>query len=410
MIKDQSKQFKAPKTIAGFPVSDGQKECSQDENSRGIALLIAIFMTAMLLLFMSDMIVNSTVEVKLAAANRDNVKAEYVAKSGLNLAAFLVATDFAIDITMYELQGEKYIPSDGPQDIWGILNGFPIGGDTVELVEAFREGFDLSKVSDDKVLSKLQELDGQFSLVISDEMSKININYCAVGQGIKCSAMLLALMSCPAESEFLESKKVVAKEMIGYIRDWADTDSNAEAASGSSSESDPYADRDPRVFPKNAYFDTIDELKLIPGWDDEIHEIFSPYLTVYPMPTQTAQQSDLYLNVNSTERALLACLLPKSALECAESAAGYFENMSEMPGANSPESVRNILSRFFCESRTDTTKQYVWRSDVYRINVSATVGDQTRTISAVVKRGPPDELSGRDNINDSIRFLDWKML
>ena len=400
MIKDGRKKFKVPKTIAGFPVSDDAKEHAPEEKSKGIALLIAIFMTAMLLLFMSDMIVNSTVEVKLAAANRDNVKAEYVAKSGLNLATFLIATDFAIDITMHELQGNKYIPSDSGQDIWALLNGFPIGGDTVELVEAFREGFDLSKLSDDRVLSKLKELDGQFSLVVSDEMSKININYCAVGQGIKCSTMLLALMSCPAESSFLEEKKVVAKEIVAHIRDWADTDSNVEEASGASSETDPYADREPKVFPKNAYFDTIDELKLIPGWDDEIHEVFSPYLTVYPIPSQTAQQSEVYLNLNSADRSLLACLLPKSALECAESAAGYFENLSEMPGANSPETVRNVLSRFFCESRNESVKQFTYRSDVYRINISATVGDQTRTINAVVQRGPPDEISGRDNIND----------
>jgi type II secretory pathway component PulK len=419
MMKDRFKTFKAPKTIAGFPVSDGETGSAPEEKSKGIALLIAIFMTAMLLLFMSDMIVNSTVEVKLAAANRDNVKAEYVAKSGVNLASFLIAVDFAIDLYQFEISSNpnlpnlpnlSILPADGPQDPWGYLNGFPIGGDSAELINTFQEGFDLSKLSDDKVLSKLKDLDGQFTLVVSDEMSKINVNYCAVGQGIKCTTMLLALMSCPAESDYLENKKLVAKEIVAHIRDWADTDSNVELASGASSESDPYADRDPKVFPKNAYFDTIEELKLIPGWDDDLHEIFSPYLTVYPMPSQTARQSDLNVNFNSADRSLLACLLPKSATDCAESAAGYYDNLGNSMPAGTPEGLRNILSRYFCESRNEVIKQFSQRSDVYRINVTATVGDQTRTIRAIVERGPADEISARDNINESIRFLDWKML
>ena len=410
MTKERFKTFKAPQTIAGFPVSDGNSGRASEEKSKGIALLIAIFMTAMLLLFMSDMIVNSTVEVKLAAANRDNVKAEYVAKSGVNFASFLIAVDFAGDLYQYDLSKDAVLPADGPQDPWGYLNGFPIGGDSAELINAFQEGFDLSKLSDDRVLSKLKDLDGQFTLVVSDEMSKINVNYCAVGQGIKCTTMLLALMSCPAESDYLENKKLVAKEIVAHIRDWADTDSNVEPASGASSESDPYADRDPKVFPKNAYFDTIEELKLIPGWDDELHEIFSPYLTVYPMPSQTARQSDLNVNLNSADRSLLACLLPKSATDCAELSAGYYDTLGESIPANSPDGLRNVLSRYFCESRSEVVKQFSQRSDVYRINVTATVGDQTRTISAVVERGPADEISARDNINESIRFLDWKML
>lgn len=397
---------------AGFPVPVTQQDDGQRyEKSKGIALLIAIFMTAMLLLFMSDMIINSTIEVKLAAAHRDNTKAEYTAKSGVNLATMLLQSDLALDLTLFELQGEKFTPADGPSDIWGLLNGYPIGGETAEMIDAFREQFELSKVQDSGVLDMLSSIDGSFSMVVQDETSRININYCAVGQGIKCATMLTALLSCPAEKEFLNKKKVVAKEIVGLIRDWADSNQKPEASTGAGSENDPYVDRDPKVSVKNAYFDTLDELKMIPGWDDDLHRVFSPYLTVYPKPEETAKQSELYVNFNSADRAILSCLLPKGRSECAESAASLAESRRKLEAglAAGGAALQQAISQYFCESRKEAVKQFSYRSDIYRVNVTATVRDQTRQISTVIKRGLPDVLDKRDGITDTVKTLFWNL-
>ena len=33
--------------------------------------------------------------------------------------------------------------------------------------------------------------------------------------------------------------------------------------------------------PKNAFFDSLEELKQVAGWDDDLQIIFSPYLRVF---------------------------------------------------------------------------------------------------------------------------------
>jgi type II secretory pathway component PulK len=323
----------------------------------------------------------------------------------------LLQSDLAIDLTIYELQGDKSLPADGASDIWGLLNGYPIGGDTAEMVSTFQEQFELSKVQDSGVLSMLSSIDGSFTMIVQDETSKININYCAVGQGIKCSTMLNALLSCPAEKEFLNKKKVIAKELVGFLRDWADSNQKPEASTGTSSESDPYSDRDPKVDVKNAYFDTIDELKMIPGWDDDMHRVFAPYLTVYPKPEETAKQSEVFVNFNSADRSMLACLLPKSRRECAESAASHMDARKKLEVALSSGSggLKEAIGQYFCESRKEAVQQFSYRSDVYRINVIATVGDQTKEISTVIMRGIPDAIDKRDGIDITAKTLFWSL-
>ena len=71
-----------PQTYMGFPVDEtGDNGRSNDPNQgkRGIALIIAIMIISVMMLFTSDLILSSQVNISLASANRDNIKAEYMA-------------------------------------------------------------------------------------------------------------------------------------------------------------------------------------------------------------------------------------------------------------------------------------------------------------------------------------------
>ena len=70
--------------------------------------------------------------------------------------------------------------SDSPDDIWAQLNGLPISGESVEMITQFQENFDLSKVSDSKILDGIQLFDGSFDIEVVDQSSKINVNFCGV--------------------------------------------------------------------------------------------------------------------------------------------------------------------------------------------------------------------------------------
>ena len=74
----------------------------------------------------------------------------------------------------------------------------PISGESVEMITQFQENFDLSKVGDSKILDGIQLFDGSFDIEVVDQSSKINVNFCGVGQGTECMAMirLFDVLSC----------------------------------------------------------------------------------------------------------------------------------------------------------------------------------------------------------------------
>ena len=123
--------------------------------TRGVALVIAIMVISVMMLFAADLIVASQVNLELSVAHRDNIKAEYLAKSGFNAASLMISADFAYDLAMVQLGMQKEL-EDTAGDIWSAMNGLPIGGETVEMITQFQEGFDLNQVLDSGVMEQLR--------------------------------------------------------------------------------------------------------------------------------------------------------------------------------------------------------------------------------------------------------------
>ena len=405
------KIFPKVDTYFGFPVGDPE---NKREPQKGIAIIITLFMITLMVLFMADMQVNAVVESELAVANRDNLKAEYIAKSGANLANFLLSIDLAIDLTMAEVQGANASVTDGPGDMWGQLNGFPIGGDTAELLGSLQEGFDLSKVNDSKVLDTFKLFEGHFVINVVDESSRINVNYCGIrSSSDSCKAALKALISCPAEREYLERKKMNPSEIVGNVVDWVDGNTEADADSGHGSENDPYNSREPKVNPKNSFFDSLDEMQVVAGWDNDMQKIFSPFLTVYPMPLEAMRDnkasSTFQINFNSAPRELLNCLFPKATTECAEKSALYTQYRADQAVAKDNTSIQNTLREQFCAD-SDIAKIFTYRSDVYRVTVTGESGVQMKTLEYVISRQKPDDQDAKNQYKSSMKYLYWKML
>ena len=412
---DQNLASDAPsppvKLYWGFPVAHPRPE-DPETGRRGIAMIIALFMIAVMMLFMADMQVNTMVQARLVAGTRDNIKAEYMAKSGANLATFLLNVDLAIDLTMAELGGPNAKVSDGPGDIWAQLNDLPIGGETLDMMGSMQETFSLSKVADSKVIDTFKSFDGQFTLKIEDESSRLNVNYCGVrstAKKQKCQEFLKALLSCPAEKEYLDSKKVNVADLVGGLEDWSDGDQKTSELSTKGNESDGYSDRRPKTQPKNAPFDTLEELRMVDGWTLDIHTIFSPYLTVYPIPLDIQGAAPFAINFNTASRELLTCLFPKANSDCAEKSAIYINNREDKGASQSMQAVQETLRNQFC-AEGEAPKYFTYRSDVYRIKVKAEVNDQSKELEAVVARQLPDAQDIKNNSKAAYKYLYWKML
>ncbi|MBC7660656.1 MAG: general secretion pathway protein GspK [Chitinophagaceae bacterium] len=410
-FKDKIKLFPKVTTYFGFPTGE---QDSEKASQKGVAIIITLFMITLMTLFMADMQVNAVVSSELAVANRDNLKAEYIAKSGANLANFLISVDLAIDLSMAELQGDAASVTDGPGDIWGQLNNFPIGGDTPELLGSLQQGFDLSKVGDSKVIDTFKLFEGHFTINVQDETSRINVNYCGIrSTEAKCKAALKLLVNCPAEKEYLDRKKIQPAEVVGNIVDWVDSNTEPDAESGHGSESDPYNSREPKVSPKNSFFDSLDELNMVAGWDPDMQKIFSPFLTVYPMPLEAARDNtsnaSFLINFNSAPRELLNCLFPKAATECNDKSALYMASRADQEVLKDSSGITNTLRQTFCAD-DETTKLFTYRSDVYRVTVTGESGLQTKTLEYVLARQKPDDQDAKNQYKSSIKYLYWKML
>jgi hypothetical protein len=109
-LKEKLLGLRLPSTLWGFPV-EATDDIQGDDPSishpqgaqkrrgeRGIALLIAIMIISIMMLFTSELIIMSQVNITLATHQRDNVKAEFLAKSGMNAALLLLASDKAFDL------------------------------------------------------------------------------------------------------------------------------------------------------------------------------------------------------------------------------------------------------------------------------------------------------------------------
>ncbi len=405
------KPFPWPNTFLGFPVGEPRPESVTDEpKHRGIAMILVLFMIVLMALFSADMIVTSAVDSQLAAGTRDNVKAEYIAKSGANLATFLLMADLAVDLGQAEMQGASAAVTDGPSDFWSLMNGFPIGADSLEMLGQMQETFDLSKIGDSDVLEQLKLFDGHFVINIADESSRLNVNYLSGNVGSVYGTMLKALMSCPAEKDYLDKKKINPGEIVAYIKDWEDLDERPSEESGKGSEDEVYADRVPKVKAKNAPFDTLDELRMIPNWDVDMHTIFSPLLTVYPIPPATQGAMRTPINFNTASREFLGCLFPKANTDCAEKSVEYFNKLEKNGPATSIEQIQEKLKSAFCSETDDIAKKFTFRSDLYRVKVQADVYGQTKTLEIVMQRKLPDADDTKIQYKAAYRYLYWKML
>ena len=90
---------KLPNTRFLFPIGDRHDD-EEPRQDRGIALMVAVMIISVMMMFAADFIVSSTVNLTQASAQRDNIRAEYLAKSGANWALWLNLFDYGLQLQL----------------------------------------------------------------------------------------------------------------------------------------------------------------------------------------------------------------------------------------------------------------------------------------------------------------------
>lgn len=253
-----------------------------------MALVIAITAIAILGVLLADMHRSTTTGYVVATTQRDSLRAEYMAKSGLNLTRLLVSQEPAIRQLVAPLY-RSLVGRPPPQlPVWRYANLV-----LAPFCHHERTADEVGSI-DFRTAEGLSDLPGTCDVVAFAENSKINLNrpLLIAGDDAKLSLaqQLFAMMGgyqspSPYDSLFgvqdAQGLFNTRQDIVSAIIDWWDEDVDqlsfdpgANAVSTVGSENDVYRRfKDPYSI-KNAPFDSLEELRLIRGIDDEFWATF----------------------------------------------------------------------------------------------------------------------------------------
>jgi general secretion pathway protein K len=295
-----------------------------------VALIIAVVSITLLTVVATEFAYNTRVDLQLAANQRDEVRAYYLARSGVSLSRLMLRFQRQLDATpmpnlgglLQGLTGGGASPQAGGQQaaaetlniqLWklarvdchmlkGMVNSDPGEGDEGAPAEDPNLRFD--EETPPELAAQLQRrsfggFEGCFLSTISDEEEKLNVHRLNAGAGdaLPTAARLMDLLG-DKRFEFLFERedshgvRVQPQDVVLALKDWADEDEVQSAinltdpvnpfAGGFAPESSHYDRFDPRYEAKNARFDSLDELYRVHGVTDRFMAAFRDRLTVYP--------------------------------------------------------------------------------------------------------------------------------
>jgi type II secretory pathway component PulK len=255
---------------------------------RGIAVLLVLACLAVLTPFTASFNYQARVDWQSAVNVRDEVAARQLQRGAMQLSLLL----FEIQRMVFnqkqfrDMMGTMDITQVAPylMSVFGTADGAQGLGDLA--------GIDTS------ALSGLAATTGSFEFRVSAESGKINVN-CLAKQAKptekdnpagRVVETLEALMSPTLYDPLFEEEKSDAQyytrtDVLRALADYVDDDRNRfdiiKLRSGSAAENDRYGELFDPYIPRNARLDSIEELHLVAGIDDDWMAAFAPELTVY---------------------------------------------------------------------------------------------------------------------------------
>jgi len=265
---------------------------------RGAALPVVLIVVAVMTTVVVQFVHDTRTNLHMAANVRDEVRAYYNAKAGLDLARLALGAQAMVDA----LAGQMNI------QVWQYVNQF-MGVFAAARVDTPVADVDLSAIKG------LGGMKGSFEVEIEPEDGKVNVNglTASIAERNVVITSLSLLMSRAEHREMFEQRDAKGNyndipEIIAALIDWADADdllSNMNAdgqylQGGGAGESSRFDSFEGNAAPRNAKLDTVEEVHVIKGIGDAWWDAFGPALTVYPSTK---------INVNTAPPLLLAVVI-----------------------------------------------------------------------------------------------------
>lgn len=308
-------------------------------NQRGMALLLVLVVVALLTALLTEFSFSTLVDLRSAETFRDRSQAFYLARGGIEAGRMILRTD-----------RNNF---DHPSEFWGdLMSNIPAG-------------------------------DGDVTLEINDLSGRLNLNGVADTRGNKQASFhrFVAL-----SEDVLQLSYGEAVQLGEALVNWYNADRNRVT-----SDDGYYQQQQPPYERKGGKLDTIDELLLVRGFDEETLRRLRPYVRV--------QGADS-INVNTAPEAVLDAWQHSSAPGLAqiifdrtdiESLVEYrqqtpFQELADMAKA---QGIGNRWSAAW-----DTTSITV-KGNIFQLRCRGRINQVTRSAEAVVEKSSNKLLSLR---------------
>ncbi len=261
----------------------GAKKQAKAER-RGVALVMVLGALSILTVLLAEFQEEASAEQSAAIADRDALKAEYIARSAINLSRLLIAAEPSIRAPLSPLLGMAF---------GGAVPQLPVWEFSDQLLGAFNDdaatkdfagiaGIDLAKGKN------LGMKGGRFELQIVDEDSKIDLNLAAkdLRSQLRLASQIVGLMTGEQYNPLFEQRDAEGQfndrlTICGALVDWADPDENLFSCdllnpnnTAQGAEDGYYQILKVPYRRKNAPYDSVAELQLVRGITDTFYSTF----------------------------------------------------------------------------------------------------------------------------------------
>ncbi len=258
---------------------------------QGVALVMVLTVIAVITVFVSEMMKNTSTEFQVSVSQRDRLKAEYLARSGTNLTRLLIHSEPLINNGVIQMLMNALIGHSAQQlNVWQFANTIlaPFANYNDAKLSSTGTGIDFNQ------MQGLKDTGGSFKIVAFPENSMINVNnpvYTTDPEAAKRMAMELYSMmggflpQSPYDALFdkldPDGQQTGRLDIVSDIIDWWDADEQktvfnpgALTVTPGGGEDDIYSRFNDPYRVKNAPFDSLEELRMVRGISDDFWATF----------------------------------------------------------------------------------------------------------------------------------------
>lgn len=250
------------------------KRVKKKDSEKGIVLVLVIIIIAVLTIVVGDMIYFTHIDTEISSNTKDEMRARYIAKSGIHVAAGTMKAQALEELS--EVSTNLNLGVDNSEGYWAInVPYFPVG-------------------------------DGGVSVTVIDERSKVNLNALINQSSNRVDNQVMAELN--ELFTYLEVEDEKSDRFLASLVNWldrplegAENDQDSDGAN-----SGFYTGLENPYTIKDGPLDSLSEIRMIDGMDDEFFNTIKDFVTVYP--------TDKKINFTTASKVVLMSAIKASSV------------------------------------------------------------------------------------------------